>query len=174
MPVFFDLETQNTFDDVGGRYPERLKLSIAVTYDDRTDRWQRFTEATVADLIAQLQQADRVVGFNLLDFDYLVLKAYTTVDLRALPTVDMLAIIARQLGYRVSLDALAAATLGEKKSADGLQAVRWWRTGRLEELFRYCEQDVLVTRRLYEFGRQYHYVQFYDKRYRLQRVPVNW
>ncbi len=174
MPVFFDLETQNTFDEVGGRFPEQLKLSVAVTYDDRTDRWGRFTEANVEALIAELQQADVVVGFNLLDFDYLVLKAYTPVNLYALRTVDMLAVIARQLGFRVSLDALAAATLGEKKSADGLQAVRWWRAGRIEELFRYCEQDVHVTRRLYEFGRTYHYVEFYDKRYRLRRVPVNW
>ncbi len=174
MPVFFDLETQNIFEDVGGHFPERLRLSVAVTFDDRTESWRRFTEANVADLIAQLQQADRVVGFNLLGFDYLVLKAYTPLDLSTLPTVDMLAIIARQLGYRVSLDALATATLGETKSADGLQAVRWWRAGRIEEVFRYCEQDVLVTRRLYEFGRSYHYVQFYDKRYRLQRVPVNW
>lgn len=174
MPVFFDLETQNTFDEVGGRFPERLKLSVAVTYDDRHDRWGRFTEANVADLIATLQQADVVVGFNILAFDYLVLKPYTEVDLSALPSVDMLAIIARQLGFRVSLDALAAATLGEKKSADGLQAVRWWRAGRIEELFRYCEQDVHVTRRLYEFGRRYHYVEFYDKQYKLRRVPVNW
>ncbi len=174
MPVFFDLETQHLFEEVGGRFPERLKLAVAVTFDDRTGQWGRFTEANVAELITVLQQADLVVGFNILAFDYPVLQPYTQVPLSELPSVDMLAIIARQLGFRVGLDALAAATLGERKSADGLQAVRWWRAGRIEEIFRYCEKDVDVTRRLYEFGRQHHYVEFYDKQYKLRRVPVNW
>jgi len=72
------------------------------------------------------------------------------------------------------LDDLARATLNAKKSGDGLDAIRWWREGRLDTLYEYCEQDVDVTRRLWEFGKQNRYVQFYDKRYKLQRVPVSW
>ena len=174
MPIFFDLETQNSFQEVGGRYPERLKLSVAVTYEAATAAFQRYTEATVGDLVTALQAADLVVGFNLLAFDYPVLQPYTPVVLKALPTLDMLVKIERQLGFRVGLDALASATLGTGKSSDGLQAVRWWREGRLEELFQYCEQDVDVTRRLYEFGKQHRYVQFYDRQYRLRQVPVAW
>jgi DEAD/DEAH box helicase domain-containing protein len=64
--------------------------------------------------------------------------------------------------------------LGIGKSADGLQAVQWWKEGRIEEIFTYCEQDVDVTRRVYEFGRQNRYVQYYDRQYRRQRVPVAW
>jgi DEAD/DEAH box helicase domain-containing protein len=86
----------------------------------------------------------------------------------------MLAEIEKQLGYRLKLDAVAAATLKMGKSADGLQAVQWWREGRIEEIFTYCEQDVEVTRRVYEFGKQYRYVQYYDRQYKLQRVPVAW
>jgi len=31
-----------------------------------------------------------------------------------------------------------------------------------------------VTRRMWEFGKQNRYVQFYDKRYKLQRIAVSW
>jgi len=173
--VFFDLETQNSIDDVGGRNNLRLlKMSVGVTYSTADAAFHRYTEETAADLIAELKAADQVVGFNLLGFDYEVLQAYTQDDLRALPTLDMLDHIRRILGFRIGLDALASATLNVRKSADGLQAIRWWREGKLDELLAYCEQDVDVTRRLYEFGRANKYVQFYDRGYRLKRVPVGW
>ncbi len=174
MTVFFDLETQNTFQEVGGHYPERLRISVAVTYNTADEAFHRYTEAQTAALVRELREADLVVGYNLYGFDYPVLSRYTDFNLRGLPTVDMLAVLHRRLGHRVSLDAVASATLGVGKSADGLQAVRWWREGRVEELFRYCEQDVEVTRRVYLFGKRHRYVQYYDRHYRLRRVMVNW
>ena len=122
----------------------------------------------------ELQAADLVVGFNLYGFDYPVVMRYTDVDLTQLPTVDMMAVLHKQLGFRIGLDAVASATLGIGKSADGLQAVRWWKEGRIEEIFTYCEKDVEVTRQVYEFGKQNRYVQFYDRQYKLRRVPVAW
>ncbi|HLF28565.1 MAG TPA: ribonuclease H-like domain-containing protein [Anaerolineae bacterium] len=173
--LFFDLETQNSIDDVGGRHNLRLlKMSIGVTLATARDGFRRYSEAEVAELIAELRSADKVVGFNLLNFDYEVLRAYTPDPLHDVPTVDLLEHVKRVTGFRVGLDALAAATLNVRKSAHGLQAIQWWREGQLEELCAYCEQDVDVTRRLYEFGQANKYVQFYDRNYRLKRVPVNW
>lgn len=173
--VVFDLETQNAIDDVGGRGNlHLLRMSVGVTYATADSAFHRYTEANVADLIAELRSAEAVVGFNLLDFDYEVLRAYTSDDLRRLPTIDMLDHVRRAAGFRVGLDALAAATLGTGKTAHGQQAIVWWREGKLDELFAYCEHDVDVTRRLFEFGRANRYVQFYDRNYRLRRVPVNW
>jgi DEAD/DEAH box helicase domain-containing protein len=173
--VFFDLETQRSFQEVGGRHNiPRLGLSVAVTYSTADSEYHHYTEETVADLIEELKAADLVVGFNVIRFDYEVLRAYTDYPLRKLPTVDMLDDIYRTLGFRISLDALASATLEIGKSADGLQAIRWWRQGKMQELFDYCQQDVEVTRQLYEFGRQNKYVQYRDRRWRMKRVPVNW
>jgi len=173
--VFFDLETQRSFQEVGGRHNiHRLGLSVAVTYNTGDCAFHRYTESSVSELIAELQAADRVVGFNLLRFDYPVLSAYTDVRLSSLPTLDILDHIYRRLGFRVGLDALASATLGTTKSADGIQAIRWWRAGELEKLFAYCQQDVEVTRQLYEFGRRHKYVQYRDRHWRLRRVPVSW
>ncbi|MDH7485493.1 MAG: ribonuclease H-like domain-containing protein [Anaerolineae bacterium] len=173
--VFFDVETQRLIDEVGGwHHIARLGLAAAVTYNTADGLFRHYTEAQVADLIAELQAADLVVGFNVLRFDYEVLRPYTHVDLQRLPTVDMLAHIYQRLGFRVSLGALAEATLGTDKSADGVQAVHWYRQGRIDKVLAYCQQDVAVTRDLYRFGQQNRYVQYRDRYWRLQRVAVNW
>ena len=173
--VFFDVETQRTFDEVGGRHNIRkLGLSAAVTSSTAGGTFRHYTEDTVDDLIAELKAADLVVGFNVLNFDYEVLRAYSDERLDRLPTVDMLDHIYKRLGFRVSLDSLAASTLGTAKSADGLQAVRWYKQGRIQEILDYCQQDVEVTRQLYEYGKQYKHVKFRDRNYREQMVPVSW
>jgi len=171
--VFFDIETQRTFDEVGGRDNiPALGLAAAVTYSTDAGTYRHYTEADVADLLAELQAADLVVGFNVIRFDYEVLRAYG--PLVAPPTVDMLEQIYRRLGFRISLDGLAKATLGVSKSADGLQAVRWYREGRLQEILEYCQQDVEITRRLYEYGRQNKHLKYQDRSYRTQMVVVSW
>jgi len=175
MPVFFDIETQNTFQEVGGRYPERLKISVAVTFDTADNAFHRYLEADAAQLAQDLGQADLVVGYNLYGFDYPVLQQYSQdVELAGLPTVDMMVEIQKRLGFRLKLDSIATATLQVGKSADGLQAVRWWREGRVEEILEYCRQDVEVTRQVYEFGKQHRYVQYYDRQYRIKKVSVAW
>ncbi len=175
MPVFFDIETQNTFQEVGGHFPERLSISIAVTYDTTDNEFHRYRESDAAQLALDLSRADLVVGYNLYGFDYPVLQRYTTdVVLAQLPTVDMMLEIQKRLGFRLKLDSIATATLKLGKSADGLQAVQWWKEGNISALFKYCEQDVEVTRRVYEFGKLNRFVEYYDRRFKIQRVPVAW
>ncbi len=175
MENVVDLETQRSFDEVGGHHYIRcMGLSVAVTYSTATAEYHYYTEAGVHDLIAELRAADLVIGFNVLSFDYEVLRGYTDYPLKRLPTLDILADIYRTLGFRLSLDALASATLGLNKSADGLQAIRWWRQGKIKELMAYCQNDVDLMRRLYEFGREHKYLWYRDKQWRMKQVPVNW
>ncbi len=173
--LVFDLETQQTFDEVGGRtYIRRMQMSVGVTYDPDQNLYRVYTEKQVADLIAALQAADQVVGYNLYGFDYEVLQGYTRERLVFPPTVDMLVHLERMLGWRPKLDDVVAATLGERKSGDGLDAVRWFRQGRLDLVTEYCKRDVEVTWKLYDFGRRNRYVQVFDRRYSLRKVPVIW
>ena len=173
--VYFDVETQRSFDEVGGRHNIRkLGLSAAVTYSTADGDFRHYTEEEVADLIAELKAADLVVGFNVLGFDYEVLRAYTDDALDDIATVDMLDHVYRRLGFRVSLDNLASTTLGASKSADGLQAVRWYKQGRMQEILEYCQQDVAVTRSLHEYGKQYKHVKFRDRNFRERIVAVSW
>jgi len=173
--IFLDTETQKLADEVGGWHNvSRMGLAVAVTFSTQEAAFRHFTEEQVADLIAELLAADLVVGFNVLRFDYEVLRPYSSVDLSELPTLDMLERIYHRLGFRVSLDSLARATLGTRKSADGIQAVRWYKEGRLDKVLAYCEKDVAVTRDLYEFGRRNKRLRFLDGHQRLQQVAVNW
>lgn len=173
--VFFDLETQRGAHEVGGwGNVRRMGLSVAVTYSTARGQFRHYTEADVAELVQELREADLIVGYNVLRFNYEVLRAYTDAPLAQRPTVDLLDDLHRCLGFRVSLDNVAEATLGEGKTADGLQALRWWREGKTNELLAYCQHDVEVTRRLYEFGRRHGYVQYRDRDFRVRRVSVSW
>jgi len=173
--LFFDLETQKSIQEVGGR--ENLKLlrvSVAVTFSTATNEFKAYTEKDVATLIADLKAAERVIGFNLLNFDYPVLKAYTSERLNDLKTLDLLDDIYNKLGFRVGLDALASATLGTNKSADGLVAIRWFREGKIDQLIAYCRDDVAITKKLYEAGRDNGFVSYPDRNGRKNKVNVAW
>jgi DEAD/DEAH box helicase domain-containing protein len=173
--VFVDVETKYLADEVGGwGNIHKMELAVAVTYSTADDAFRHFTVERVAELVTTLQEADLVVGFNVLRFDYQVLQPYTDVPLKNLPTLDMLQTIYRALGFRVSLDAVASATLGTSKSADGVQAVHWFRRGQVDKVIAYCMRDVEVTRDVYEFGQRRGFVRFLDRYRGVRQVPVSW
>jgi len=174
--VAFDLETQNLFDDVGGRNNiGALKVSCAVTWSSSRNDFTTYWEKDVPALVAELKSAGRVVGFNVKGFDYEVLRPYVPNErLQFLPTLDIMDDLFHSLSFRVSLDAVARATLGETKSANGIQAVSWWREGRLDLLAEYCKVDVDVTRRIYEFGCDNGFVYYFTRLGSIQKVEVKW
>ena len=174
--VYFDLETQNTFDDVGGRNNfAALKLACGVTWSTERNDFAIYWEKDAAALVAELKSADRVIGFNIINFDYEVLKPYAPYEnFRSFRSTDMLADIFRALNFRLSLDSLAKACLGATKTADGLQSVQWFREGALDKVAEYCKADVDITRRVYEFGRDNGFVYYYSKLGSKLKVNVNW
>ena len=170
-----DIETQRSAEEVGGwHHAERMGVSCAVLYDSDTDSYHEFVEGQIPTLVAHLQHLDMVVGFNIKRFDYRVLSAYTDIDFRQLPTLDILEQVKNQLGYRLSLDHLASATLKAGKTADGLDALRWWKMGKMAKIIEYCRSDVTITRDLYRFGRQHQYLLFRNKAKTIVRLPVRW
>ena len=174
--VVFDLETQNLFEDVGGRSNiAALKVSCGVTWSSVRNDFMVYWEKDVPVLIAELKAAGRVVGFNVKSFDYEVLRPYAPNErLQFLPTLDILDDLFRTLSFRPSLDAVARASLGQTKSASGLQAVAWWRSGELDKLADDCKVDVDVTRRVYEFGCENGFVFYTTRLGSKQKVKVNW
>jgi DEAD/DEAH box helicase domain-containing protein len=173
--IFFDLETQKSIQEVGGRENLRLlRVSIAVTFSTATNDFKSYTEKEMPELVADLKAADRVIGFNLLGFDYPVLKAYTNERLSDLKTLDLMDEVYNKLGFRIGLDALASATLGTNKSADGLRAIQWFREGKIEQLISYCRDDVDITKKLFDYGRDNKFLAYFDRSGRKQKVAVNW
>lgn len=171
--VVLDIETQHLAAEVGGwGNLAALKVSVAVTWSSRDASFRQYTEAGLPALVDELFAADLVVGFNTKDFDYAVLQPYTNRDLRGLPSLDLLEEIHRALGFRVSLSDVAAATLGARKSPDGIEAVRMFRAGKLAELADYCQQDVSLTRDLWHYASQNGHL-LYERHGAVRRVAVN-
>ncbi|MBW2434448.1 MAG: DEAD/DEAH box helicase [Deltaproteobacteria bacterium] len=171
----FDLETQRSAAEVGGwQHADRMGISCGVIYDARTKTFRSYLEDQTADLIAYLHRFDLVIGFNVNRFDYRVLQGYSAFDFTTLNTLDILEEIHNHLGYRLSLAHLAQETLNSSKTADGLQALRWWKQGRINDIIAYCKMDVKLTRDLFEFGRQKGYLIFRNREQKKIRIPVNW
>ncbi|MFO7599715.1 MAG: DEAD/DEAH box helicase [Candidatus Desulfacyla sp.] len=151
--LYLDLETQKTAQEVGGWQNSHLmRISVAVLFDSIQNDFLIFEEDRVDDLLTHLKTGDLIIGFNIKRFDYRVLGAYSDQDLSELPTFDILEDVYRRLGFRLGLDHLATETLNKGKTADGLQAVEWFRQGEMAKLTDYCRQDVAATRDLFLYG----------------------
>jgi DEAD/DEAH box helicase domain-containing protein len=171
----FDIETQRSAQEVGGWHrADLMKMSCAVLYDSKKDQYFEFLDDQVDQLIEHFKKCDLVVGFNVKRFDFRVLAGYSDFNFEKLPTLDILEDVHNRLGYRLSLDHLAKVTLGKKKTADGLQALRWWKQGRIREIIDYCKKDVEITKDLFLYGQKNGYLLFMNKAKKTVRIPVKW
>ncbi len=170
-----DLETQRSAKEVGGWHmSHKMGISCAVLYDSKTEEYHNYYESDVSRLISHLKKMELVIGFNIKRFDYRVISGYSDFDWNELNTLDMLEIIYQRLGYRLSLNHLARVTLGAQKSADGLQALKWWKEGRIKDIVKYCRVDVQITHEIYLFGKKNGYLLFQNKAGQAVRIPVEW
>jgi len=146
--VVLDIET---IGDI--RKFSELQVTVCSIYEYEKDAYTSFYAEELGNLWPILEKCDRIIGYNSESFDLPILNKYYAGDLMAFGHLDMLVAIRESLGKRIKLDDVAKATLENvKKSADGLQAIKWWQEGKKEEVKKYCEQDVNVTRQVYEYG----------------------
>lgn len=151
--IVLDLETQKSFEEVGGRGKNHLlKISVCGIYDYSRDKYEIYEESEIPKLAPLLQAADQIIGFNIKDFDFEVLRPYLNFNIDTVPYLDLLKEIDRVLGHRISLETVAQGTLGSGKSGSGKQALLYFRNGRMDLLKKYCLDDVKVTKQVYEYG----------------------
>ncbi len=171
--IVLDIETQNSFADVGGVFHDKLKISLIGVYYYETDEYASYLEHELPALWPRLERADRIIGYNTKGFDYPVMNAYYPGDVAAFPSLDVLEEIARALGFRVKLDDVAQATLGVGKNGHGLQAIEFFRKGQLDKLRDYCLMDVKITKEVYEYGKEHGELFFFDRSGQKKAVPVD-
>ena len=170
-----DIETRRSAQEVGGwDKAEQMGVSVAIRYDSGTRQYHEYFQDDIEQLVLDLEKTDLVIGFNIIRFDYKVLSGLSSYPFHTLPTLDLLMVVHKQLGYRLSLDALANQTLGSRKSADGLMALQWWQEGKIDKIVEYCKQDVRVTKNLYLYGREHKFLVFKNKAGHQVRLPVYW
>lgn len=114
-----------------------------------------------------LLEADKLVTFNGESFDLPLLRAHHPAP-GNWQHVDLCQLVYKALGRRVSLERLAQQTLGATKAGTALHAPQLAKEGRWDEIASYCERDVMITLRLYEFACKYGYL-VHDRR----RIFIN-
>ncbi len=175
--LFLDVETKQTFDEVGGYFPEKLGVSfVGIELRDGFSgpvKAQGFFEEDLPALFPLLEKADVVVGFNIDGFDMPTLVEYYPGDISQIPTLDLMGRIKDSVGHRIGLNDVAQETLGIGKTGDGLDAIKYYQTGQKDKLRDYCLQDVKVTRELYDYGIQKGLVKFRNKWNRLVICEVD-
>lgn len=150
--IVLDIETKNSFFDVGQENTAALQASFIGVYSYNQNTYLSFFENELERLGELFKQTELIVGFCLRRFDMPVLKKYFNFDIMAIPTLDLFDDITKTLGFRVGLNVLAEANIGLKKTGRGLEAIKLYKEGRLEELKNYCLNDVKLTKELYELA----------------------
>jgi DEAD/DEAH box helicase domain-containing protein len=172
--LVIDVETKQLVQDVGGwDHIDKLGISVACAYDSKTDQFTSYRENELKTLI-DLCEERLVVGYNIRGFDLPVMVPYG-LDPQRLDVFDImydLQTLTRQ--QFMKLEAVARGTLGAGKSADGLLAVEWWKTGQVQKIIDYCLQDVKVTRDVFQFGRQNGFVRIQRSEEKIVEVAVQW
>ena len=179
--IVFDIETKLSFQEVGGaQNMDKLGISVLGAYFYADEKYRTFEESELPEfekIIRELahKKHGRVIGFNINHFDLPVLQPYISWSLKELPSLDLMSDVEQGVGFRVSLDNLAQNTLNAQKSGDGMQALRWYKEGKIDEIKKYCLKDVEITKNLYEYGSKEGKVHFL-KRDVMNKVaiPVSW
>ena len=159
--IIFDTETKKFFEDIDGYDASKLGVSITSVYSRTLNdsfqeiegKMQSFWEKDFAEMFKLFEKADRIIGFNSIGFDVPALSPYLPSHWPKLKHFDILAQIKDIAGKRMSLDALAKATLGTGKNDSGENAIKYWNAGdpgSLAKLKKYCEMDVIITRDIYD------------------------
>ena len=150
--IVLDIETKNTFQEVGSNDPAKLDISLLVIYNYETQEYLTFMENNLNNLWPILEKTDLIIGYNSDHFDIPLLNKYYSGNLTAVGSLDLLTEIKSVVGRSIRLDNIAEATLGKGKSGHGLQAIEWWKEGRIDKIEKYCREDVKITKEIYEYA----------------------
>ena len=176
--LVLDVETQKSFKEIGKSKAmslSKLKVSVVCTYDFLTDAYASYEEKDMVKFEERLQTANLIVGFNIRRFDMAVLQPYLFKSVEQFQVLDLLDDIEKARGHRVSLDSVARATIKEGKSGNGAEALVLFKEGRMEELKKYCLDDVRLTKNVYEYGYREGKISFTSTwDFKTYEVPVNW
>lgn len=150
LPVVLDLETKHTFRE----QPDVQKLGVTVVgvFDYKSGTSRTYLENELPQLFTLLEGASYVIGYNVKNFDLNVLQGYYPGKIDHFASFDILDDIKNKIGYRLGLNDVITATLGKKKTGHGLLAIEYYHEGKWDELKRYCLDDALLTKELFDFG----------------------
>lgn len=151
--IVYDIETKESFAQIGSRDPKKLHISMLGMYSYKENEYYGYDENDLHLFWRRLEHCDLLIGYNNHGFDDQVVSVYFP-EITKIKSLDLLEEISNSLGFRIKLDSIAHATLGIGKSGDGLKAIELYKDGKIEELRSYCLDDVKITKEIYEYGKK--------------------
>lgn len=171
FPVVIDLETKHTFREYDD--PKKLGVSVIAVFNYKNNQQNIFIEKELNNLFPILENCSYIIGFNINSFDLPVLQAYYPGNINHFKTFDILDDIKNILGKRLSLNDVVKATLDKKKTGHGLQAIDFYKEGKWEELKKYCLDDVMLTKELFDFGVNNKKISYFNENGKVD-INVDW
>jgi len=151
--LVIDIETKNTFAEVGGKgkeFLDKLDMSVACVYSYNKNSYTCFDESEFDALKKLLSERALLVGFSANKFDFPILNRTLGLDLMTYPRFDISDEIEREAGRLISLNKLALENLKISKLGEAVGAPDLYRAGKIKELKEYCQQDVKITKELFD------------------------
>ena len=156
----FDIETMGEF--LGNGDFSNQEVTVVGVHNSETGELTSYLKEDLPKMWPLFESADVIVGYNSDHFDIPILNRYYAGDLTKIKSVDLLKEVKNVLGRRLKLDYIAEATLGKKKSGNGMEAVVWWKQGLKEKVRDYCLDDVRITNAIYEYAKKHGSLKYKD------------
>ena len=170
-PIIIDLETKYTFRQFSK--PENLKVSVLALYDYATNQSYTFLENEIHQSFPYFENASYVIGYNIKSFDLPVFQAYYPGKIENFSVFDILEDIREKIGRRLGLNDLLIATLNKRKTGHGLLAIEYFKNKEFDKLRKYCLEDVLLTKEIFDFGIKNKKIYYLTPQGKAE-IEVNW
>jgi len=159
--AFLDIETQHIMQEFPGGWknPDNYaKLKIAELGLLIDGKYQTYEEDNVFDIVKELKDINLIIGHNILNFDYSILKHYfnknviTDFKFKTFDTMLEFDKFTDDAGW-CSLDDLAFRNFGMKKTHDSIKIPEMWREGKHDTVKEYLLNDLKMTEAIYNLGK---------------------
>ncbi len=135
--LVFDIET----DDL-----DATKIWCLSTCDTKTEELNSYYGNTLQEGLSKLQDADKLIGHNIIGFDIPVIRKLTGIDLSAKPLVDTL--VLSRLFNPVREGNHGLESWGFRLKFPKIEFEDYGHFS--QEMVTYCERDVLLNKRVYD------------------------
>lgn len=147
--VVFDIETYSpSKKDVIDT--DEFRVSVTGAYISWINEYVAFLEDETKDFIEVMKNADLIIGYNHLWFDFPVLQKYADFNLKSLPSYDIMLEIEKKVGYKMKLNDVCKANLGVIKTDDYEQYKNYYWDKNWFPLIDYCMHDVKLTNDIFD------------------------
>jgi len=144
----------------GWRDFEGMGISVVCAYDYLEDRYRLFEKDNADEFASLIESRELLIGFNSITFDNQLIYRNWRKDIDPARCYDILReawagaglgpVFAPSTHGGYSLDAMAEANLGQKKSGHGALAPVQWQRGERGAVIDYCLQDIALTKKLFD------------------------